>query len=165
MASLTNSLNQKLDELSKSSINEIKRLNDLLNKQKEIQASKNALVSLSRLVNDGKTNEKAQVMTDYYKKVINYVEVKIVFWNGVKNKEIPNDMLEKLNEALSEWLDASWIYFGMKEMTSEGDRAKDIISFMKSFEYEYFKKICLIVPKKNKKSCNRKNNKKNRKKN
>ena len=157
MASLTNSLNQKLDELSKNSINEIKRLNDLLNKQKEIQASKNALVSLSRLVNDGKTNEKAQVMTDYYKKLINYVEVKIMFWNGVKNKEIPNDMLEKLNEALSEWLDASWVYFGMKEMKSEGDRAKE--------EYEFFKQICLIVPKKNKKSCNRKNNKKNRKKN
>ena len=149
MASLTNSHYQNvLDEFSKSSIKEIKRLTDLLNKQKEVQAKKNALVSFSRLVNDEKINEKAQVMTDYYKKLINHIEVKLVFWNGVKNKEIPNDMLKKLNEALSEWLDASWIYFGMKEMTSEGDRAKDIISFMKSFEYEYFKKICLIVPKK-----------------
>ena len=153
MASLTNSLNQKLDELSKNSINEIKRLNDLLNKQKEIQASKNALVSLSRLVNDGKTNEKAQVMTDYYKKLINHIEVKLVFWNGVKNKEIPNDMLKKLNEALIEWLEASWAYFGMKEMKLEGERAKE--------EYEFLKKICLIVPKKNKKT--RRGGRKNKK--
>ena len=158
MASLTKSFNQNLlDELSKRSINEIKRLTDLLNKQKKIQANKNALVSLSRLVNDGKTNEKAQVMIDYYKKVINHIEVKIVFWNGVKNKEIPNDMLKKLNESLTEWLEASWAYFGMKEVKSEGDEAKK--------EYEYFKKICLILQKKSKKSCNRKNKKKNRKKN
>ena len=37
MASLTNSHYQNvLDEFSKSSINEIKRLTDLLNKQKEV---------------------------------------------------------------------------------------------------------------------------------
>ena len=108
MASLTNSHYQNvLDEFSKSSIKEIKQLTDLLNKQKEVQAKKNALVSFSRLVNDEKINEKAQVMTDYYKKLINHIEVKLVFWNGVKNKEIPNDMLKKLNEALIEWLEAS----------------------------------------------------------
>ena len=156
MASLTNYRSQKenlLDKFSKSSINEIKRLTDLLNKQKEVQAKKNALVSFSRLVNDEKINEKAQVMTDYYKKLINHIEVKLVFWNGVKNKEIPNDMLKKLNEALIEWLEASWAYFGMKEMKSEGDRAKE--------EYEFLKKICLIVPKKNKKT--RRGGRKNKK--
>ena len=158
MASNINYRSQKenlLDKFSKSSINEIKRLTDLLNKQKEVQAKKNHLVSLSKLVNDGKTNEKAQLMTDYYKKLINHIEVKLVFWNGVKNKEIPNDMLKKLNEALIEWLEASWAYFGMKEMKLEGDRAKE--------EYEFLKKICLIVPKK--KSCNRKKNKKKLKSN
>ena len=108
-------------------------------------------MSLSRLVNDGKTNEKAQVMTDYYKKLINHIEVKLVFWNGVKNKEIPNDMLKKLNEALIEWLEASWAYFGMKEMKSEDDRAKE--------EYEFLKKICLIVPKKKTRRGGRKNKK------
>ena len=66
-------------------------------------------------------------------------------------------MLKKLNESLTEWLEASWAYFGMKEVKSEGDEAKK--------EYEYFKKICLILQKKSKKSCNRKNKKKNRKKN
>ena len=90
-------------------------------------------------------------MTDYYKKLINHIEVKLVFWNGVKNKEIPNDMLKKLNEALIEWLEASWAYFGMKEMKSEGDGAKE--------EYEFLKKICLIVPKKKTRRGGRKNKK------
>ena len=49
---------------------------------------------------------------------------KIKFWEGVVRGEIPDGTLEKLQEQMTDYLEASWAYFGMEKFKAQGEETK-----------------------------------------
>lgn len=89
--------------------------------------------------------EKNEVMCEYYRSVEAHLTQRIKFWEQIEVRLVDADLLEKLNETMTEWLEATWAYFGMEDMRKEGDDAMT--------EYKMFKdmvELCCEVKKKKK---------------
>lgn len=85
--------------------------------------------------------------------VIKWLDVKIKAWNQLINKSKDKKLIDEINVALDEWLQASWHYLGQENIKEDSKNAKD--------EFEMFKRLLAITP--NKKT--RRGGKKHRKKN
>lgn len=135
---------------------EVVRMKVIRERDRQTLREKMIWLNLSRLCNDGKLSEQGQKCFNYYTQGIEYIGIKIAFWEGVEKQILPHNMLEQLQEYMTEWLENAWAYFGMEDFKAQGDDAKE--------EYEFFKIICAIVPKKVKKKT-RRGGKKHKKKN
>ena len=135
---------------------EVMRLTELKENQSNTFSEKMVWMNLSKMCNGGELSEQGQKCFDYYTQALKYLGIKIMFWEGLVKKQLPHDMLIQLQENMTEWLEKAWEYFGMANFKAEGDEAKD--------EFDFFKKVCSIVPKKDKKKT-RRGGKKHRKKN
>ena len=99
---------------------------------------------------------KAKLHDDYYNALILYMEVKIKAWQQVINKQKDENMLDQINEAMDDWLQKGWLYFGQDKIKQESEDAK--------MEFQMFKVVLGRTPTKPKKPT-RRGGKKHKKKN
>ena len=86
--------------------------------------------------------EKEKDTNNYYEKTVIWLDTKIKAWGQVLNKRKDKNMLDKINEAMDEWLQASWIYLGQENIVQESKAAKE--------EYEVFQIVLCLTIKNNK---------------
>ena len=98
----------------------------------------------------------AKIHDDFYKAVIFYMEVKIKAWQQVINKQKDENMLDQINEAMDDWLQKGWLYFGQSQIKEDSEDAK--------MEFQMFKVVLERTPTKPKKPT-RRGGKKHKKKN
>ena len=117
---------------------------------------------LADIYPDGMAEEKTKMLEqkkihdEHYTAVILYMETKIRAWQQFINYEKDENILDKLNETMDEWLQKGWHYFGQKHIVEESKNAID--------EYNMFKKLLNQIPNKPKKPRRRggKKHKKNK---
>ena len=140
---------------------EIRRLE--LIRESERLAGLNFLPCLNSIVECAKgqgaadaasVEEKHQDWTEYYKAVDKFIAQKLRFWGQSKNGLFDADMLDKLQEYGSEFLELSWKRYGMKKHKEQSKNAMA--------EFEMFKAVCAANPKKGKRT--RRGGKKHKKK-
>ena len=97
--------------------------------------------------------KKIEAHTKQFQATKSFTELKISFWKQYLTKKVRPTMLEELNAALTEWLEASWEYFGQENIKEDSENAKD--------EYKMFKQMFEMCEKEKKKT--RRGGKKHRK--
>ena len=126
-----------------SSINrEITRLESL--RKCQIDAGKSKLMLINQLESLGLAtdaqNQKKQVIENFYKCSDAHIVHKIKFWKQYQTGEMEANMLTKMNETMTEWIEAGWEYFGQANIKEQSEKAKE--------EYTMFKvrfEQCKIV--------------------
>lgn len=86
---------------------------------------------LGLLTDEQKLKEK--VIERYYKSVEMFMRCKIKFWEQFNAHQLDANILEKINETMTDFLEAGWEYLGQADIREESERAKD--------EYDMFKKM------------------------
>ena len=128
------------DEHFKMVAEEIVRLEKLKESTNDTQKEKQEMASILHTVRTAipllsvhfaAFIEKEKDTNNYYEKTVIWLDTKIKAWGQVLNKRKDKNMLDKINEAMDEWLQASWIYFGQGNIVEESKTAKE--------EYEVFK--------------------------
>jgi len=99
-----------------------------------------------------KIAETKLLINAHYDTTQRWCDIKIKAWGQIFDNRKDKNMLDKINEAMDDWLQSSWAYFGQADIIEESKNAKD--------EYEMFKIILATV--KNKPS--RRGGKKHKKK-
>ena len=84
------------------------------------------------------------------------MEIKIMAWNQFINYAKDENMLDRINESMDNWLQKGWLYFGQEHIQSESKNAMD--------EFKMFKFMMTSIPNKTKKP-RRRGGKKHKKKN
>jgi len=145
--------------------NEIARLESLMEKTQDIYETKHRMCKMFMTVslssggapdpeNVALITEHSEKHTKQFQATKAFTELKISFWKQYLTKKVRPTMLEELNAALTEWLEASWEYFGQENIKEDSENAKD--------EYKMFKKMFEMCEKEKKKT--RRGGKKHRKK-
>ena len=75
--------------------------------------------------------ERMKMRETYYKIADSFLDERIKFWEGVIRGEIPDGTLEKLQEQMTDYLEASWAYFGMEKFKAQGEETKKELEFLK----------------------------------
>ncbi len=135
---------------------EIARLETLMSRFQEDYETKHGMskiLLLCKLVSPEKA-KKIEDHTHHFQTTKAFTELKISFWKQYLTKKVRPTLLEELNAALTEWLEASWEYFGQENIKKDSENAKD--------EYKMFKKMFEMCEKEKKKT--RRGGKKHRKK-
>ena len=116
--------------------NEIKRINELKNRQMATYVEKNTFIMIAYLSsNDEEKNKimlKKKDFDEYYENAFTFLDIKIEFFNYVKRKEFPKNFIEVMNEKLNDWLLSGWKYLGMEEHKKQADDAKTEFEFYKA---------------------------------
>lgn len=126
---------------------EIARLEKLREDARDTNMSKSLRLMMLVRLGAGLTDEddkKNDVMCEYYRSVDAHLTHKIKVWEQIEVRLVDANLLDKLNETMTEWLEASWAYFGMENVREESDGAME--------EYKMFKdtvrEICEVKKKK-----------------
>jgi len=151
--------------------NEIARLEGLMEQSQDMYETKQRMCKFFMFVSPSSggaaDQENVALITEHSKKHTKqfqatkaFTELKISFWKQFLTKKVRPTLLEELNEALTEWLEASWEYFGQEKIKEDSESAKE--------EYKMFKQmfeICekLGVCEKKEKKKTRRGGKKHRK--
>ena len=69
---------------------------------------------------------------NYYLVLDCYLQNKIDFWSGVIAGKMPPNMLPKLQESMTEWLECGWAYLGQEKIREESENAKSEFQFYKT---------------------------------
>ena len=69
---------------------------------------------------------------NYYIALDCYLQNKIDFWSGAIAGKMPPNMLPKLQESMTEWLECGWAYLGQEKIREESDEAKSEFQFYKT---------------------------------
>jgi hypothetical protein len=120
--------------MSTTAINsEIARLESLRASQRETIETKlmmiNFLEMMGKITDEQK--QKKEVVENFYKCSDTHITHKIKFWTQYKTGEMEADMLTKMNETMTEWIESGWAYLGMEDFKEQSDNVKD--------EYNMFK--------------------------
>tara|TARA_R110000751_G_scaffold296789_2_gene406133 strand:- start:131 stop:625 length:495 start_codon:yes stop_codon:yes gene_type:complete len=151
------SLKNKFDDLP-AYIGEMNRMIALKKQTAETAEMKMRIPMMIMMLRGITEKSESMINHETFYKIANiYLAGKIKFWEGVIRGEIPNGMLEMLQEELTDFVEAGWVYWGMERFKDEGDTAK--------MEFEFYKKMCAIFSKVPTKKNKKKNGKKNRNKN
>ena len=114
---------------------EIARLKILIAREEDIKKTKITKIRLwdtmGLLTEEQK--EQKQVMENHYIATIAHIDHKIKFWEQINKEAVEPHMITKLNETMTEWLEASGAYFGKAYIKNAVEEAK--------CEYERFKKF------------------------
>ena len=135
--------------------NEITRLESLMESSKDLYETKQSMSKmfmLCKLVSP-EQEKKIEAHTKQFQATKVLMDLKISFWKQYLTKKVRPTMLEELNAGLTEWLEASWEYFGQENIKEDSENAKD--------EYKMFKQMFEMCEKKEKKT--RRGGKKHRK--
>ena len=152
---------------------EIARLESLMEQSQDNYETKQRMCKMFMLVSPSSGGaadpENVALITEHSKKHTKqfqatkaFTELKISFWKQFLTKKVRPTMLEEMNAALTEWLEASWEYFGQENIKEDSENAKD--------EYKMFKKMFEMCEKeeekeeKTEKKKTRRGGKKHRKK-
>ena len=84
-----------------------------------------------------KIDNQRRLIIAHYDTTQRWCDVKIKAWDQILNNSKDKNMLDKINEAMDEWLQASWAYLGQADIIEESKNAKD--------EYDMFKIILATV--------------------
>jgi len=114
--------------------NEIMRLTQLQEKTKEHCRLVNSLKTLK--LHTSQTDKRI----DFHNSKYNLLTAKIQFWEGLKRKELPLSLKNKINELTDDWLSKSWDYFGQEDIKKDSKDACDEIAFVN----EMFKRCNVI---------------------
>ena len=134
---------------------EIARLESLMESTKDLYETKQSMSKmfmLCKLVSP-EQEKKIEAHTKQFQATKALMDLKISFWKQYLTKKVRPTMLEELNAGLTEWLEASWEYFGQENIKEDSENAKD--------EYKMFKQMFEMCEKKEKKA--RRGGKKHRK--
>ena len=130
---------------STSMINdEIARLESLMEQSQDMYETKQRMCKFFMFVspssggaadpeNVARITEHSKKHTKQFQATKAFTELKISFWKQYLTKKVRPTMLEELNAALTEWLEASWEYFGQENIKEDSENAKD--------EYKMFKQM------------------------
>tara|TARA_R110001592_G_scaffold4008_4_gene22669 strand:- start:2256 stop:2750 length:495 start_codon:yes stop_codon:yes gene_type:complete len=99
---------------------------------------------------------KVKLHDDFYEAVIILMEVKIQAFKQAINRQKDENMLDQINEAMDDWLQKAWLYFGQAQIKQQSEEAK--------LEFQMFKVVMGRTPTKPKKPT-RRGGKKHKKKN
>jgi hypothetical protein len=126
---------------------EIARLEKLREDARDTNMSKS--LRLMMLVGFGaeltdEQKKKNEVMNEYYRSVEAHLTQKIKVWEQIEVRLVDANLMDKLNETMTEWLEATWAYFGMEDVRKDSDGA---IKEYKMFE-DTVRKICEVKKKK-----------------
>ena len=136
---------------------EIKRLTALKESTKTRFKQNSVALSVQEVVfGKAKILQKKKVQEDYYNAVNKHIQVKIIAWEQFINYAKDENILDRLNESMDEWLQKSWLYLGQEDIQEESKNAID--------EFAMFKRLLTQVPNKTKKP-RRRGGKKHKKKN
>lgn len=93
---------------------------------------------------------------DHYNAVILYIETKIAAWTQFINYEKDENILDRINETMDDWLQKGWLYLGQENINAESKNAIE--------EFHMFKTLLTRIPNKPKKPTRRggKKHKKNK---
>ena len=122
---------------------EIARLETL--RKSHIDVGKETLVPMMLLETMGLlTDEQTQrykVRKTFYMCTDVHLVHKIKFWKQYQTREMEANMLTKMNETMTEWIEAGWEFLGQADIKEKSEDAKE--------EYNMFKVMferCKIVP-------------------
>jgi len=96
--------------------------------------------------------ETEKSFNNYYDATDNWLKVKLKAWNQILNYKKDKNMLDQINEAMDDWLQTAWVYFGQKDIEQQSRDAKD--------EYEVFKILLGQTPNKKTRRGGKKHKKK-----
>ena len=118
----------KFADLS-SYIEEMNRLIALKKSTAETAEMKMRIPLMLIMLGNIEKPESIKICETYYKIADLFLGEKIKFWEGVVRGEIPDGTLEKLQEQMTDYLEASWAYFGMEKFKAQGEETKKSLSF------------------------------------
>ena len=121
-------LKKKMNIHRESRLKQIKiaqTMTELLYNKVEMKIYKDKIAETKLLVNA------------HYDTTQRWCDIKIKAWRQIFDNRKDKNMLDKINEAMDEWLQSSWSYFGQSDIIEESKNAKD--------EYEMFKIILANV--------------------
>tara|TARA_R110001632_G_scaffold99743_1_gene206584 strand:- start:412 stop:891 length:480 start_codon:yes stop_codon:yes gene_type:complete len=126
---------------------EIARIEKLREDARDTNMSKSLRLMMLVAVGAELTDEhkkKNEVMNEYYRSVEAHLTQKIKVWEQIEVRLVDANLMDKLNETMTEWLEATWAYFGMEDVRKDSDGAME--------EYKMFKdtvrEICEVKKKK-----------------
>ena len=112
---------------------EIARLKNLIAREEDMKKPKITNIRLwdtmGLLTEEQK--EKKRAMEHHYTTTIAHIDHKIKFWEQINKEAVEPHMITKLNETMTEWLEASGAYFGKAYIKNAVEESK--------CEYERFK--------------------------
>ena len=114
---------------------EIARLESLMERTKDLYETKQSMSKmfmLCKLVSP-EQEKKIEAHTKQFQATKALMDLKISFWKQYLTKKVRPTLLEELNAGLTEWLEASWEYFGQENIKEDSENAKD--------EYKMFKQM------------------------
>ena len=116
---------------------EIQRLINLKERQMKTWSEKQLtakMVLMLLMPDDECLEEQNNLMNEYYKNSIIYINKKIKFFNCFKNNnEFPKNFIDTMNETMNDWLLSGWAYLGMEEHKQEAEAAK--------YEFQFYKTV------------------------
>ena len=127
---------------------EITRLTKLREDAQETAIGKMAMVQMwDKMSGGAERSERMKDCVCHYETLDLYLAQKLRLWGQIKNEMLDANMLEKLQELMTDYLDASWKYLGMELLAEETKTSKA--------EFDMFKKLCTHFPVKPKKKTRR----------
>mgnify|MGYP003672029953 CR=1 FL=1 len=127
---------------------EIARVTKLREDAQETAIGKMAMVHMWDLTSGGaERSVRMKECVCYYETLDLFLAQKLRLWGQIKNEMLDANMLEKLQETMTDYLDACWKYMGMERLAEDTETSKA--------EFDMFKRLCAYFPIKPKKKTRR----------
>ena len=125
-------IDARRNALINEEIGRLERLRESQNDLFEAKMMPVRLASMLGILPEKQKEDKLQI-EKFYKASDVFIVHKIDYWKQYLSGEMKSDMLEKMNETMTEWLELGWAYLGQEGIEEESKLAKE--------EFEMFKRM------------------------